>query len=74
MQKWMPLNIETTEEDTTKVSKVVDHNLEVVDVVDTTSVNLTAAGGDTTKWPEMGTYPITTSGEQNHCSVSQDTS
>jgi hypothetical protein len=49
----MPLNTETTEE--------VHHNSDVVDI---TTVNLTAAEGDTKMWPEGGTHPIKTEEEE----------
>ncbi len=49
----MPLNSETTEE--------VNHNFEVVDI---TTVNLTAAEGDMKMWPEVGIHPIKTEEEE----------
>ncbi len=60
----MPLNMETTEVDITEISEVVHHKSELVDIVDTITVNLTAAEGDIKMWPEVGTHLIKTEGEE----------
>jgi hypothetical protein len=46
------------EEDITKVSEVVHHNSEVVDVVNIKTFNLISAEGDTKMQPGVGTRPI----------------
>jgi hypothetical protein len=45
MKKYTVLNMATTEVDITEASEVVHHNSEVLDVVEITTVNLTAAEG-----------------------------